>query len=415
MRVRPVRPVRLTGVALFAAMISAAGLPIYIHAPKFYVDSYGVSLSALGAVLFGLRLLDVVQDPMLGWLAERLRKGRGIAVAVGVVVLAVSMAGLFAVAPPIAPLLWFALTLVGLFSAFSFLTIMFYAQGIGLGAELGAGGHVRLAGWREAGALIGVCLAAVAPTLLGASAAPFAWFSGGFALLCVVAWLGMRGFWSRPSLPPTGAPDSGFATVLRDRQARRLLILALVNATPAAVSSTLFLFFVESRLDAPGWEGPLLLLFFLSAAGSAPLWSVLARRFGARRVLLVAMAAAVMIFGCALFLAAGDVVPFALVCIGSGAVMGADLTLLPALFSRRLAVISPSGGAAFGLWAMVTKASLALAAVGLLPLLELRGFAPGAENAASVLRDLTLLYAGLPCVLKLVAIALLSTLKLEET
>jgi glycoside/pentoside/hexuronide:cation symporter, GPH family len=25
-----------------------AGLPIYIHAPKFYVDEYGVSLAALG-------------------------------------------------------------------------------------------------------------------------------------------------------------------------------------------------------------------------------------------------------------------------------------------------------------------------------------------------------------------------------
>jgi Na+/melibiose symporter-like transporter len=28
-------------------------------------------LAALGAVLFALRLIDVVQDPVLGWLAER--------------------------------------------------------------------------------------------------------------------------------------------------------------------------------------------------------------------------------------------------------------------------------------------------------------------------------------------------------
>ncbi len=57
---------RLLPWSLFAALIAAAGLPIYIHAPKFYVDEYGVSLAALGVVLFGLRLLDVVQDPALG-------------------------------------------------------------------------------------------------------------------------------------------------------------------------------------------------------------------------------------------------------------------------------------------------------------------------------------------------------------
>ena len=57
---------RLPAYSLFAAVISAAGLPIYIYAPKYYADSYGVSLTALGTLLFALRLLDVVQDPVLG-------------------------------------------------------------------------------------------------------------------------------------------------------------------------------------------------------------------------------------------------------------------------------------------------------------------------------------------------------------
>lgn len=60
------RSAGLPGFAVFAAMLGAAGLPIYIHAPKVYVDEYGVSLAALGAVLFALRLIDVVQDPLLG-------------------------------------------------------------------------------------------------------------------------------------------------------------------------------------------------------------------------------------------------------------------------------------------------------------------------------------------------------------
>ena len=95
---------RLPSYALFAAFLAAAGLPLYIHAPKFYVDNYGVSLTTLGLVLFGLRLIDVVQDPALGWLAERARAHRQAMVAAAVALMAMSMLGLFAVAPPMAAL-----------------------------------------------------------------------------------------------------------------------------------------------------------------------------------------------------------------------------------------------------------------------------------------------------------------------
>ncbi|MCE8458864.1 MFS transporter, partial [Rhodovulum sulfidophilum] len=256
------RAAPLSGYAVFAAMLTAAGLPIYIHAPKFYVDQYGVSLAALGSVLFGLRLLDVVQDPALGWLSERLHRWRSLAVLAAVALLVASMAALFAVVPPVAPLLWFALSLTGLFTAFSFLTITFYAQGVSRAGRMGPGGHVRLAAWRETGGLLGVSVAAVAPTvLMTVTEAPFAAFALGFGLLAAVAAVAMWRDWSLPAAPET----TGWREVLADAVARRLLLLALINATPVAVTSTLFLFFVESRLGLPGWEGPLLVLFFLSA------------------------------------------------------------------------------------------------------------------------------------------------------
>ena len=95
---------QLPAYALFASLLAAAGLPIYIHAPKFFVDEYGVSLGALGTVLFALRLLDVVQDPLLGRLSQALRHRRGAAVAVGVALMAVSMFALLPVPPLLPPL-----------------------------------------------------------------------------------------------------------------------------------------------------------------------------------------------------------------------------------------------------------------------------------------------------------------------
>jgi glycoside/pentoside/hexuronide:cation symporter, GPH family len=402
----PSRP----GYAVFAAMLAAAGMPIYIHAPKVYVDEFGVGLTALAGVLFALRLFDVVQDPVLGWLAQRLRGARALAVAGGVAVLAASMFGLFAVTPPIAPIWWFALMMTGLFSAFSFLTICMYAQGVAAAPRLGAQGYLRLAAWRETGALLGVCAAAVAPTVLDATGNPYGNFALGFAGLCVLALFLMRREWGASLVPA----DSGFRIVLADPVARRLLLVALMNAAPVAVSSTLFLFYVESVLLAPGMEGPLLLLFFLAAAVSAPFWSRAAARFGPRAMLLAAMALAIAAFSLVLLLGPGDTVAFALACLVSGAALGADFALLPALFARRMEQIAPEAAAGFGLWAFVSKLTLAFAAVVLLPALDAAGFQSGGENPQGALDLLTYLYALVPCVLKLGAMAVLATTPLPQ-
>ena len=401
----------LGGYAVFAALLSAAGLPIYIHAPKFYVDEFGVSLGALGAVLFALRLLDVVQDPLLGKLAAMTASARGFAVALGVLILCGGMIGLFAIEPVFSPVLWFAIMLTLVFSAFSFLTISFYAQGVGKADGMAKGGHLRLARWRETGALSGVCLASIAPFLfISIMDAEFTGFAVSFAILGLIAVVLMRGEWR--NVMPAASP--GFRMILQDMYARRLLLIALVNAVPVAVSSTLFLFFVESRLNAPGQEGVLLLLFFFSAAVAAPVWGLLAQKYGIKPVLLGAMILAVLAFAMAISLGSGDILLFALVCVATGAAMGADLTLLPAAFATRMAKIAPNAAEGFGLWALVSKLSLAFAAVVLLPMLERAGFNSGGDNTEASLWLLTLLYAAVPCGLKCLAIALLATTEMEK-
>lgn len=400
---------RLLPWSLFAAVLAAAGLPIYIHAPKFYADQYGVGLGVLGAVLFGLRLLDVVQDPILGWLSEKLRAWRVQAVTIAIIVMIAAMIGLFAVTPPFTPLVWFALMLCLLFSAYSFLTITFYAEGVTKAEKL-AGGHIRLAAWRETGGLLGVCVAAIAPVVLIGTGHPFTGFAFGFAVAALLALLAMSRQWGQ-----AGSPNAiGIRHVLSDVSARRLLLIALINAAPLAVTSTLFLFFVESRLNAPGWEGPLLILFFLAAAVSAPLWSRIAVWVGPKRTLLSGMGLAIISFAFAALLKDGDVLPFAIICVTSGAALGADMTLLPAIFAARMAKIAPSANAGFGLWSFATKFTLAFAAVILLPVLEVNGFRPGTTNPAQALAVLSGLYAIVPVVLKLIAVSLLLFTPLED-
>lgn len=406
---------RFWGYSLYGGLLAMAGLPIYIHAPFFYVEEYAVSLAALGTILFVLRGLDFVQDPALGWLAARLGARRGQATALAVVALAGAMVMLFAIDPIFWPLAWFAIAITVLFTAYSFLTICFYATGAARGATLGQGGHVRLAAWRESGALVGVCIAAAAPVALEAAMpAPFTGFALGFVLVALVAAWAMRTEWPRfrPDLSVVGP---SFREVLSDPTARRLLTIALVNATPVAITSTLFLFYAESVLQTDGAEGPLLILLFLAAAASAPLWAQVAKRVGPKTALLVGMALAMASFAFVLTLGPGDLTAFAIICVLSGFGMGADLTLLPAIFSRRMADLSPEAAQGFGLWAFVTKATLALAALIVFPTLDMVGFEQGTKNSDTALATLVLLYAALPTALKAGAFALLALTPLKES
>ena len=90
------------------------------------------------------------------------------------------------------------------------------------------------------------------------------------------------------------------------------------------------------------------------------------------------------------------------------------MTLLPAIFARRMEIIAPNATEGFALWSFVSKFTLAFAAAALLPTLEAAGFDSGTENSEQALWTLSLLYAAVPCVLKLVAFGLLIVTPLQE-
>lgn len=396
----------------FSAVLAAAGLPLYIHAPKFFVDQYDLSLTAIGSALLGLRILDFVQDPFLGWIIDHLGSWRGVFAGSMSAILGSAFFALFAVPAPFNPLVWFVLCLAFLFTAFSALSILFYARGVSKGEAIGVDGHVWLAGWRESGALIGVCLAAILPTVffeLGV-ATPMASFAFIFVVAVAVAAFLMRREWSESlSLEP-----SSLRRLLADPVLRQLLFVGLLNAAPAAVSASLFLFFVEFRLGSAASSGPLLLAFFLSAAASVPIWARIAAARGPKWALIAGMCLAIVTFSFAVTLGQGDIGFFAVICVLSGVALGADMTLLPALFSQRIERVHRGGAQAFGLWNFCSKFTLALAAATVLPMLDRAGFSTREPNSENVLLVLTVLYAVVPSVLKIIALTVLYRTPIEE-
>ena len=147
---------------LFSGFLAAAGLPLYVNLPHV-AASLGMSLSGIGLLLIGLRVLDFVQDPILGLLIDRFRDQRRKIAGLAILGMSVGFAATFTLQPGLAGM---TLALILLFTAYSLASILFYAQGVAIAVTGGAGAHFRLAGYREAGALAGILIASAAPSLL---------------------------------------------------------------------------------------------------------------------------------------------------------------------------------------------------------------------------------------------------------
>ncbi|WP_204112740.1 MFS transporter [Shimia biformata] len=403
---------RFLPVSGFAMLLAAAGLPLYIHLPRYAATELGLGLGVIGAVLIGIRVMDFAQDPALGWLIDRFPAHRSFFAALAALGMAVGFVMLFSLDPVIPPIWWLTLSLVLIFSAFSLGSILFYGQTAAIAGSSVPRVVFRLAAFREVGTVLGIVLAAMSPDLLSRMAGGngYGQFGWVLAVAILLLWLFSRPLWSLSSASSKPVTLRGLAA----SGAHRLLLLAFVNALPVAITSTLFLFFVEDKLGLGDMAGAFLVLFFASAGLSMPVWTRLLDRIGGRRVLILAMGLAIAGFAGTVTLAPGAAIGFALITIVTGAALGADMVVLPAMYAIQLERAGLRTGQAFGIWAFATKLALAIAAVLVLPMLGWAGFQPGMTNNDSALFALTLAYAVLPCLLKLCAVWLAIRLP-EET
>ncbi|MQQ09628.1 sodium:galactoside symporter [Epibacterium sp. SM1979] len=401
-------------VSLYAGMLAAAGLPLYIHLPRFASVELGLDLAALGALLLALRLIDLVQDPLLGWVVDRWPNAQGALALSAALGLSLGFLMLFTLPSGHSSILRLAAILVLLFTAYSLGTILLYGRSASLALTADNSGLLHLAAYREAGILAGVVVAASAPAVfaeLGAARDGYPAFGMALAALALLAAVLCRPLWRRP----VRAAQALTFAALRQSGALRLLCLGLLNSLPVAITATLFLFFVQDRLALDALAGAFLVLFFLSAGISVPVWTRISRRAGVRRTLLWGMPLAIFSFLGAALLSPGDALGFAVICVTSGAALGADMVLLPALFSITLTQSGLQASLAFGLWSLVGKLGLALAAFAVLPMLAYFGFAPATENPPAALAALTAGYCLIPCILKLGAWTMVWSLPKETS
>ncbi len=155
--------------ALPAFALAIVGIPVYVYIPKFYTDVVGINITALGYIMFSVRIFDAITDPAIGYISDRTKTPFGRRqpfIAVGSILVAIAMYFLFN--PPAGSInfetIWFGIFIYLLFLFWTAVTVPFES----LGPEITFDYHERTAlfGMRDGFLIAGTLAAASSPALV---------------------------------------------------------------------------------------------------------------------------------------------------------------------------------------------------------------------------------------------------------
>ena len=411
--------------------LAMAALPVVLNVSHFYGEVLKVPLGLMGAIFIIARVVDAIQDPVIGLISDRFtRRGpRGRMMFVGMMV-PILIAGFYMLfAPPKAMLdnpttmaIWLMAALLLVHLGYSGVSISYHAHGAELSDDYDE--RTKITVGREVFGLTGMTIAVVLPTYLVAKLGEDVGYMALGALFLPIAVL-----FSAPSLlrgPPSVHPPvihtqrnifAPFFAPLKNPLFRRLLLIFIVNGAALGVAVTVMLFYVSHVLQGSKLEaGLILLVYFVSGAASVPLWLMLSRRTSKAAAWFIGMILTSVSMALAVFIGPGDFYWFLAISVFTGMGIGADYGLPPSILADVINAkeggdTKGKTGTYFGLWALSTKLATAIGAAGSLPVAALLGFNPARGEYSTF--ALIVVYIALPVVIKLIAAVLIWYIRIE--
>jgi Na+/melibiose symporter-like transporter len=393
---------------------SVTALPMALFVPAFYADDLGLPLAAVGAAIALSRLLDVVTDPLIGSLSDRLRLPLGRRkpwMLLGTPLFVFSLYRLFVPGEAVGPshlLLWSALLYLG----FTLIDLPHKAWGAELSSDYDE--RSRITSWREGLSTAGqVLLLGALVWLAGRGVAEASQQLRGIALavavglpvlvaVCVV---------TVPERPPEGYAHeprrhlASLALVARNPAFLRMVGCVLLFVSGVAVQGTLHRLVLADVMGDESRFPLMILIENLATLAAVPLWLALSVRIGKHRALL---AAALWIALGSLPLVAlrtGDTTALMVTIAIRGSSFASILFLANSIAADvidadTLASGEQRSGLYFAVWGMVTKLALALGVLLGTTLPAAFGYDPAADTTSRGVQTwLMLIYGAVPATL----------------
>ena len=257
--------------------LAALGMPIVVHLPNFYASKeVGIRLAVVGAIFGLMRILDILIDPIAGYVSDRWRTRFGRRRPVMAIGTPILIAGIWLAFVPggQVSVAYVCFCLFVMYLGWSSLII----PHLSWGSEISGDYHERsrVYGWSQAMTVAGMMCVLIVPAVLEAKGYPLssqvmamAIFSIATLLPSVILCLAivpepMVKLNTQAGLIPT------LRFLLKNRAIRRIMAVDLIESTNQGARGAMFLYFAALPLALPHFGGTLLLAYFLCGVIFAP-------------------------------------------------------------------------------------------------------------------------------------------------
>jgi len=402
----------LAAFSIATIPVGALTTPLLVHLPPHYAGLLGLPLAAVGMIFFIVKALSIFFDPAAGMFMDRTRTRIGryrfwLLVAAPILMAGVWM--LFRAEAGVSKTFLLGWLIV-LYVGYSLLVLSQSAWGAVLATNYNE--RSRVYAWAHVTSTLGAVAVLLLPSILGIAEADVVPMMGlmivvSIPVTCLIVALGVP----EPVLPQRASGDRLSwndipALALRPTM-RRLLAADLLFTFGPAITSPLYLFFMQ---QARGYSlvqaNLMLLLFILAAVFCAPLWALAAFRWGKHRTLMAAAAAYSIAQGVIFFIPGQTFWLMAPAMFLAGGILAALGFLVRAMIADvgdevRLETGKDRVGLLYAMVSSTAKVGTASAVLVTFGILGAIGFnpTPGAVNTDSAMLGLTLTFAIAPVIL----------------
>ncbi|HSM96315.1 MAG TPA: MFS transporter [Rhizomicrobium sp.] len=401
----------VTSYVLPSFPLAALGMPIVVHLPNFYASKeVGLGFATVGAIFGLMRILDLLIDPVTGYLSDRWQTRIGRRRPVIALGLPILLVGLWMVFVPGAhasvPAVCFWLFIMYL--GWSLVVV----PHLSWGAEISTDYHERsrIYGWSQALTVAGMMGVLIIPAILehrhyALSTQVMA--MAVFSIITMVPTL-LLCLFVVPEPQVKLATKAGLLPTLRfllkNNAIRRIMTVDLIESTNQGARGAMFLYFAGLALGLPTLRGTLLLVYFLSGVIFTPAWIALSRRIGKHRTLIASFAYGMTGGALMLFIPYGSPQWAFAVIAFTGASYGAPAFLIRAMMADVADADTHENnaeraGMMYAFLSMTSKLGIGWSVAIAFGFLTLLGFDPKIHNSAAAIENLRLFFILLPVAL----------------
>ena len=391
-----------------------------IMLPAFFAEVHGFEISVIGIIIFLSKLIDIITDPLVGWLNDKNFFPRKAYLLIGGILSGLALTQLFLkqdIDQEIFLFVWLSILYLG--------WTMFQIPYLSIGYDLEKNYFLRtkLSATREFFILLGLFCSLGIPMFFSISNEKLL-----ENIVFIATLFGLMGLILFCSLIPenkrTNEKKIKFKKVIKNLKKNiyfsKIFLVLVVNNLANVFPMVLFAFFITYVLGGDDSNRQTTLFFyFLFAIMGVPFWTIISKKYGKKEVWSLSLFMSAMFFLLVFFLEDGNFVFFIIISCITGFCLGADLIIPPSIQAditdwHRSKFGEDISGVLFSIITFLNKFAFAAVSIFVFGIMGVLDFDTDGEINTNVRLFIIISYALAPILLKLLAAYLLVNFKLKE-